>query len=174
MLNIVNDKDEIIGQASRKDVHRKGLLHREIHVYFVNSAGQVIFQRRAKDKETYPNLLDATVGGHVEIGDSYLDTAIKESVEETGLKINQHELILINQAIDKSIDKITGKINNAIRTSYLFMFDGDINNLKIESGKALGFELWSLDRLTNISDVDRQRFIPYILDFSMKELIKFI
>ena len=174
MLNIVNDKDEIIGQASRKDVHRKGLLHREIHVYFVNPDGRVIFQRRAKDKETYPDLLDATVGGHVEIGDSYLDTAIKESAEETGLKINQHELILINQTTDKSVDKITGKINNAIRMSYLFMFDGDINDLKIESGKALGFELWSLDRLANISDADRQRFIPYILDFSMKELIKFI
>jgi isopentenyldiphosphate isomerase len=174
MLNIVNNEDEIVGQASREEVHLDGLLHREIHIYFVTLNRQIIFQHRAKDKETYPDLLDATVGGHVEIGDGYLDTAIKEAAEETGLKIDSQELIFINKTTNKSIDQSTGKINNAIRTSYLLIFDGDVSDLKIETGKALGFELWSLDKLADISDTDSNRFIPYILDFSRKELINFI
>lgn len=174
MLNIVNNEDKIAGQASREEVHRDGLLHREIHIYFVTPNRQIIFQHRAKNKETYPDLLDATVGGHVEIGDGYLDTAIKEAAEETGLKIDSQELIFINKTTNKSIDQSTGKINNAIRTSYLLIFDGDVSDLKIESNKGLGFELWSLDKLVNISDADSQRFIPYILDFSSKELVKFI
>ncbi|MFA7117939.1 MAG: Type 1 glutamine amidotransferase-like domain-containing protein [Sphaerochaetaceae bacterium] len=173
ILDVVNNEDEVIGQASREEVHRDGLLHREIHIYFVTLNRQIIFQHRAKNKETYPDLLDATVGGHVEIGDSYLDTAIKEAAEETGLKIDSQKLILINKTINQSVDKITGKINNAIRTSYLFIFNGDVDDLKIEPGQALGFELWSMDRLVNISNTDSQRFIPYILDFSRKELINF-
>ena len=173
MLNIVNNEDEIVGQASREEVHLDGLLHREIHIYFVTLNRQIIFQHRAKDKETYPDLLDATVGGHVEIGDSYLDTAIKEAAEETGLKIEPQELICIGKTTRKSIDQSTGKINNAIRTSYLFILDNDINNLKIEEGRSLGFEFWSLDQLGNISDKDSQRFIPYILNFAKKELINF-
>ena len=173
ILDVVNNEDEVIGQASREEVHRDGLLHREIHIYFVTLNRQIIFQHRAKNKETYPDLLDATVGGHVEIGDNYLDTAIKEAAEETWLKIEPQELICIGKTFRKLVDKCTGKINNAIRTSYLFMFDGDIGDLKIETDMALDFELWSLDQLVNISNIDSQRFIPYILDFARKELINF-
>lgn len=81
ILDIVDENDQIIGQATRDKIHRQGLLHREIHVYFITPQQEIIFQHRAKDKETFPDLLDATVGGHVEIGDSYELTAIKETEE---------------------------------------------------------------------------------------------
>ncbi len=31
-LEIINENDEVIGLESRKVVHQKGLLHREIHI----------------------------------------------------------------------------------------------------------------------------------------------
>ena len=70
-LNIVNEEGEIVGVETREDIHNQGLLHRECHVWFYTPAGEIIFQHRAKDKDTYPDLLDATVGGHVEIGSDY-------------------------------------------------------------------------------------------------------
>ena len=170
-LNIVNENDEIIGEESREKIHQEGLLHREIHVYFVTPNKEIIFQHRAKDKDTYPDLLDATVGGHVEIGDSYEKTAIKETEEETGLIIDVEDLIFLSKTKRRSEDKATGKINNAFRESYIYIFRGDIKDLHIEEGKSLGFEIWPMEKLLNINETDSKRFIPYILNFTKVEII---
>lgn len=173
-LNIVNENDEIIGEETRENIHKNGLLHREIHVYFITPNKEIVFQHRAKDKDTYPDLLDATVGGHVEIGDSYEKTAIKEAEEETGISINASDLIFLSKTKRRSEDKVTGKINHAIGQSYIYIFKGNSNDLKIETGKSLGFELWSIEKLLAIDEINSKKFIPYILEFSRTEVAKFI
>jgi isopentenyldiphosphate isomerase len=35
MLEIVDENDNVIGLETREKVHREGLLHREIHIWFV-------------------------------------------------------------------------------------------------------------------------------------------
>lgn len=170
ILNIVDENDEVIGEETRDNIHKNSLLHREIHVYFITPNKEIIFQHRAKDKDTYPDLLDATVGGHVKIGDSYEQTAIKETEEETGLKINSRDLIFINKIKKYSKDKATNKINNVFNTRYAYIYKGDVKNLKIEAGKALGFEVWTLDKLLNLSESEKAKFIPYILYFATTEL----
>lgn len=174
ILNIVNDDDVVVGERTREEIHRLGLLHRETHVYFITPNREIIFQHRAKDKDTFPDLLDATVGGHVEIGHSYEETAVKESEEETGLKINPRDLMLINKIKKSSLDQATAKVNNVFNVRYLYVYRGDINDLRVEEGKALGFELWPLDQLSGLTEADKKRFIPYILDFSSNELRKFV
>jgi len=174
LLNIVDDQDNIIGEKTREEIHEHGWLHREIHVYFVTPNREIIFQHRAKDKDTFPNLLDATVGGHVEIGHSYEETAIKETEEETGVKINISNLILVNKIKKSSVDKATGKVNNAFNTRYVYIYQGNVDDLRIEIDKALGFEVWSIDKLLNINTTDKAKFIPYILEFSATELAEFI
>ncbi|MCL4437679.1 NUDIX domain-containing protein [Patescibacteria group bacterium] len=77
-LNIVDESGNIIGEETRCNIHKNGLLHKEIHVWFYTPKGEIIFQHRAKNKDVYPDLLDATVGGHVEIGDDYEHAALKE------------------------------------------------------------------------------------------------
>ena len=174
LLNIVDNDDKIIGEKTREEIHREGLLHREVHVYFITPNKELILQHRAKDKDTYPDLLDAAVGGHVEIGDSYEQTAIKEAAEETGVEISLDNLIFLSKTKRWSEDKATGKINNAIGQSYIYIFTGELSDLKIEAGKSLGFEIWSSEKLLNISEVDSKKFIPYILEFSKTELASFM
>src|SRR3989338_9985388 len=101
-LNIVDEAGNIIGIDSRENIHQQGLLHRETHVWFYTPKGEIIFQHRAKDKDTYPDLLDATVGGHVEIGSDYLKTALAEVAEETGLKIAADDLRFITMVRSKN------------------------------------------------------------------------
>jgi len=174
VLNVVNENDEVVGQETREKIHQDGLLHREIHVYFVTPDKKIIFQHRAKDKDTFPDLLDATVGGHVEIGDSYEQTAIKEMAEETGVPIKISDLVPINK-IKKSLkDEATNKINNTFNSRYIYIYRGRINDLKIESGEALGFEAWSLEKLINLTNQDKAKFIPYILFFATTELRELI
>ncbi len=173
-LNIVSEDDEIIVPGTRERIHKEGLLHQEVHIYFVTPKKEIIFQHRAKDKDTFPDLLDATVGGHVEIGQSYEETAIKESEEETGVKIDKNDLIFINKFKKHSKDDVTAKINYAFQSEYLYIYRGDIKDLKVEEGKAIGFEAWPLDRLLNLNEEDKNKFIPYILKLTTTELVKII
>ena len=62
LLEIVSKDNIVIGLETRKVIHEKGLLHREIHVWFITPDRKIIFQHRAKDKDTYPDKLDATIG----------------------------------------------------------------------------------------------------------------
>lgn len=174
LLNIVDENDEIIGQETREKIHRAGLLHRETVVYFITPQHEIIFQHRAKNKDTFPDLLDATVGGHVEIGQSYEEAAIRETEEETGLKIKPSELIFVSKAQRRANDKVTGMINNAIKCRYLYVFPGDPRSLRVEKGKALGFEVRSLIQLANLSPIEREKFIPNIIELINTEIIETI
>lgn len=173
-LNIVDEEDNIIGQEDRLTIHREGLLHREIHVYFITPNKEIIFQHRAKDKDTFPDLLDATVGGHVEIGDSYEKTAIKETEEETGVKIKENDILLISKSANSAKDEISQKINYAFQSEYLYVYNGFLNNLVVEAGKAIGFKAWTIDEILNLSDENKKVFIPYVLSFTLIKLIPFI
>jgi isopentenyldiphosphate isomerase len=162
LLEIVNEQDEVIGQETRDKIHTEGLLHREIHVWFITPDGSIVFQHRAKDKDTYPDLLDATVGGHVEIGQTYEQTAVKETKEETGVDIVMSDLHLLKKVHRRSIDSVTGKINYAFRVQYAYMYRGNIADLKIEKGKAIGFEAWPIEKIFVLSDNEKRLFIPAV------------
>lgn len=163
-LNVVDEQENIIGEETRESIHNQGLLHREIHVWFYTPEGEIIFQHREKDKDTYPDLLDATVGGHVEIGSDYENTALQELEEETGIKAEKNDLAFVQMMRSKTFDPATNKINNVIRAIYAYRYEGKIGDLQAEKDKAIGFESWALEKIFNISDEDREHFIPSIFE----------
>ena len=163
-LEVVNENDEVIGTETREKIHREGLFHREIHVWFVTPNREIIFQHRAKDKDTWPDLLDTTVGGHVDIGMTYEDTAIKEIEEETGLKIFPNDLVFMRKVQNKSEDVVINNLNNAFDTEYAFIFNANVSDLVIEEGKAIGFEVWKIDTLLDLSEEDKKKFKPRIVE----------
>ncbi len=173
ILNTVNENDEIVGEATREEIHMQGLPHRETHVWFYTPQGEIIFQHRAKDKDTYPDLLDATVGGHVEIGDSYEKTAVKEAEEETGVVITEADLIPIKklQAIPHH-DPVTNTINNAFKMEFAYLYNGKVSDLRIEEGKIIGFEAFPIQKLFNLQSPEKERFIPSITLEPLQEVFK--
>lgn len=93
IFDVVNDRDEVIGQATRRDVHGKGLLHRAVHVLVYNSRGQVFLQKRSMAKDSAPGCWDSSCSGHLDSGEDYLPAALRELVEEIGLKIAAPHLL---------------------------------------------------------------------------------
>ncbi len=162
MLEIVNENEEVIGLEKRSTIHEKGLLHREVHIWFFTPEAEIIFQLRSKNKDTYPNKLDASVGGHVEPGMTNEQTAVKECKEETGLDLNIDDFIFIKKFFKKTIDA-SGKINNAIKTQFGYLYKGNVEDLKVESADSDGFVKWKIDDLRNLSVEDREKFMPLIL-----------
>lgn len=158
-IPIVNENDEIVGEEERSLVHQKGILHREIHVWFITPDNKIIFQKRGMNKETYPGLLDATVGGHVDSANhTYEETAERESYEETGVDV-RGKLIEIEKTQSKSFDKVTNLVNNAFKTIYAYVFYGNISELKIEDKNGLGFESYSLEDIENLNEEQKKNFI---------------
>ena len=83
-LDIVNDQDEVIGRATRKEVYQKRLQHRIVHVLIFNKQDEMLLQLRAKTVSFCPLHWSTAVGGHVQTGESYEEAADRECVEELG------------------------------------------------------------------------------------------
>lgn len=171
-LDIVDEDDNVIGQDTRENIHKNGLLHREIHVIIYNDRGGILFQKRSETKETYPGLLDISVGGHVDLGESYEETAIKELEEESGISADKNNLIFIKKTRSKSFDKITGRTNNTHRAIYSYEYNGNPNDLRIEEGKADSLEFWSLDKILNLTEEDKNKFIGKIISDDYLKIYK--
>ena len=171
-LEVINENDEVVGLETREKIHKEGLLHREIHIWFITPKSEIIFQHRAKDKDTYPDKLDATVGGHVEPKMSYEETAIKECKEETGVDIDLEKLVFLRKMRKESFDEATGLTNNTVRSQYAYLYDGLITDLQVEDGKAQGFEAWKIDDLSHLSESNKNKFIPLILREDMLHIFK--
>ncbi|MEI7497675.1 MAG: NUDIX domain-containing protein [Candidatus Falkowbacteria bacterium] len=160
-LDVINKDDNIVGMEEREVIHREGLLHREIHIWFYTPKGEIIFQHRAEDKDVFPDKLDVAVGGHVEVGEDYHITALQEAREETGLKLEYDDLVYLSKMIGEYSQPERSIKNIAMRTTYIYLFTGEISDLKIETGKAIGFESWAIDKLLNLTEQEKQRFVPF-------------
>jgi isopentenyldiphosphate isomerase len=88
VFDVVNERDEVVDQKPRSVVHRLGLLHRAVHVLVFNSRGQIFLQKRSMKKDRQPGLWDSSASGHVDSGEAYDTTAVREVWEEIGLKLS--------------------------------------------------------------------------------------
>ena len=88
IFDIVDEHDQVIGQATRREVHTRGLWHRAIHVLVVNAAGNVFLQKRSLQKDTAAGLWDSSSSGHLDTGEAYEACAVRELREELGLVVS--------------------------------------------------------------------------------------
>ena len=87
IFDVVNERDEVIDRQPRREVHARGLLHRAVHVLVFNARGQVFLQKRSMRKDKHPGVWDSSASGHVDSGEDYDETAVREVREEIGLKL---------------------------------------------------------------------------------------
>lgn len=137
ILDVVNDQDEIIGQAERDEVHRIGLVCRLAYVCFYTANREIILQKRSTTKKNDPGKLTTTVSGHVVSGQDYLEAAVRETLEETGVEIEANDLTAMGVV---RADYVQGDyLSNAMRGLFSYQFDGNVSDLKVEDGDGAGF-----------------------------------
>ena len=72
ILDLVDEKDTVIGTLSRKEVYEKGLKNfRVVHAFIINYEGKIWTPRRTPSKKLFPNGLDYSIAGHVTSGETY-------------------------------------------------------------------------------------------------------
>lgn len=84
LLDIVDNHDNVVGTATRGEIHAQALQHRSIHVLVFDGAGKVLLQKRSMQKDQCPGMWDTSCAGHVESGQSYDETVPRELEEELG------------------------------------------------------------------------------------------
>lgn len=85
-LEIVDYRGNVIGSAPRSEIHgNPSLMHRVVHVLVINGNGDILLQKRSRNKDVAPGMWDTSVGGHVGIGEDLLSSSKREMQEELGI-----------------------------------------------------------------------------------------
>jgi isopentenyldiphosphate isomerase len=87
IFDIVNERDEVVGQNTRREVHARGLWHRAVHVLVFNARGEVFLQKRSLKKDIAAGKWDSSASGHLDSGEDYDACAVRELREEIGLEL---------------------------------------------------------------------------------------
>ncbi len=101
LIDRVDKSDKVIGQVVRSDAHQKGWWHRSAHIWVYSPSGKVLIQRRSKDKRDSPNLLDISAAGHLKSGESAVEGAHSEILEEIGIDVPIEKLEVSNIFFDE-------------------------------------------------------------------------
>jgi len=109
IFDIVDAQDQVIGQATRSEVHAQNLLHRAVNVFLFNSAGEILVQLRSATKDQYPGCFTSSVSGHLDAGETYAKAATREMQEEVGLTAKL-----------EFVEKFTGNADNAYEHTVLY------------------------------------------------------
>lgn len=86
-LDVVDEKNEVVGSAPYDEVYSKRLNHRIIHVLIFNDKGEIFLQQRSAKKNFCPGHWVTSAGGPVQKGETYEQAAKRELKEEIGIQV---------------------------------------------------------------------------------------
>ncbi len=85
LFDVVDEEDQVTGQQTRDAVHQQDLLHRAVHIFVFNKRKELFLQKRSRLKDRHPGVWDSSAAGHLNAGEGYRETAIRELEEELGV-----------------------------------------------------------------------------------------
>ena len=113
---------------------------------------EVLLQKRAADKPTWPDFLDISVAGHVDEGETLMDAAAREAEEEIGLTVNTDKL-----------EFIFGYRNfeNGVKWVYLYEQSQE-HDFKFNDGEVQSLEWVSFSKLINmVKEPAQHNLVPH-------------
>jgi len=120
-LDVLNAAGEKTGVSKpRSEVHRDGDYHRAVHVWiYSESTGELLLQRRADCKDSWPGKWDISSAGHISAGDSSLFSAQRELEEELGIKLPVNAFEMLFVFLEECVTNNGTFINNEYSDVYL-------------------------------------------------------
>lgn len=119
-----NNGTPILGKGAHADVFDadKSLTMGNAHVWFWKKTQdgtiEVMLQKRGPVKKR-PGWFHISVGGHIDVGETALQTAVRECKEEMGIDINPDDLYFLFTS------RVFGRSPQDIATVYLYELAGD-------------------------------------------------
>lgn len=156
---IVNASDKIIEYKDKKQAYKEKAMLRSVQIFVYNSKGELYIQKRGKNKSRYPNYFCASVAGHVEVGESYRQAAIRELKEELGLKEIENLEFITKEKTP------VGRGNYAMMALFVIKTEESITLQKeeIDSG-----DFYTIEKIKRLI-LEKKLFTPSFLYFFKKQ-----
>ena len=160
---LVDEQGKVMGQAPRSQVHNGSkLLHPVVHLHVISEKGELLLQKRPKNKQIQPGKWDTAVGGHISAGETLEQALQKEAAEEIGLKQFSAKL------------ELRYKWESEVETELVYMFtSNDTQNIGIQSEEVDELRFWSVAEIEN--KIQDHIFTPNLLhEFKLLKDLKLI
>lgn len=148
VFDVCDEQDRVIGQATRAEVHARGMLHRAVHIWVFRSDGQLLIHLRSATKDEYPSCYTSSASGHVDAGESYDDAAARELREELGIELPLTRLVQLQAGPD-----------TANEHTVLFVGESD-GPFAPDKGEIERVEWRTVEEVAAMIDRDPQHFTP--------------
>lgn len=149
-FDVLDEKGKKTGKTKlRTEVHRDGDWHQMAQAWIINSKKELLLQKRAGTKKSYPSKWDISCVGHVSAGDDTTTTIVRELKEELGLEIKEEALKLVHKYVKEDTELNGAYINRQHNDVYLIELDLALSQLTLNNDEV------SEVRFIHYTDLDR-------------------
>lgn len=92
-IEIVDKNNRPLGiKKGKLQAHLDGNWHRTTQIWLLNKKGEILVNKRSEKQYQNPGQWASFFGGHLLSGENYFQGALRELVEESGLKVEKGRL----------------------------------------------------------------------------------
>ena len=131
-------------QAGRREPIVKGEFHIVVVVCVINEQNEILLTLRSPDKEKYPGTWENT-GGALEAGEESRTAAVRELFEETGIRVRENELHLLDSQMEES----------AFIDVYVVRKSVPVEKIRLQEGETVDARWVSLDEFCRLGEEEK-------------------
>uniref|UniRef100_A0A0E0NM15 Nudix hydrolase domain-containing protein n=1 Tax=Oryza rufipogon TaxID=4529 RepID=A0A0E0NM15_ORYRU len=161
----------------RLDVHRDGDYHRAVHVWiYSESTGELLLQRRADCKDSWPGQWDISSAGHISAGDSSLSSAQRELDEELGIKLPSDAFELLFVFLQECVINNGTYTNNEYNDVYLVttLTPIPLEAFTLQESEVSAVRYMHLDEYKSCLAKESGEYVPYDVNGTYGQLFSII
>ena len=160
LLDVLDEDGNPTGEVeTREEIYNKGLWHRSSHIWILNDKNEILVQKRNPFKQTFPNLWAISVAGHVDSGETSLDTAIREVKEELNLDAKPEEFEYLFTV--KRIQPYKDSFLRVFDDVYLLRRNIDVEQTKLQVEELTDIKYVYYEYLESIFKGGDKDYVPY-------------
>lgn len=135
LFDIVDEQGKPTGEiVERSEAHRQGLCHRTAHIWVVrekDGVTEVLLQKRAMNKDSFPGRFDTSSAGHIQAGDEPLESAIRELGEELGIHATEEDLEFAGTFRINYEKEFYGKLFRDNEVTFVYVYKRPVDETKL-------------------------------------------
>lgn len=139
LLELVDRRSESLGRGKARDaVHHDGDWHRTFHCWIVRQGDgglEVVLQKRALTKDTFPGCWDASAAGHWRFGED-ARMAARELQEELGIDAPFATLTWMGR--EPTVRRTNGLIDREVHEVYRLRWDAPLTSYRPDVTEVIG------------------------------------
>lgn len=156
LFYLIDEKDNIISSITRGEAHSdKSKIHRSVGVFIINENDEMLMQKRSQHKDMNAGEWSYAVGGHVNFGNTYEQTANIELEEELGINAKL-------QFITKTLVRMKNE------TEYKYYYQAKVSSNKKIYPDYIEIELVKWIKLKDLSKFINKHKAPDWVSYGLK------